>query len=61
METTKEQKWADKRENIINNKHCEKRNLFLPGPESFQHAQLLILKAKCHTHEIHKLAKHDPD
>lgn len=36
METTEEQKWAEKRENSINNKACEKENIFLPGPKCFQ-------------------------
>lgn len=35
MENTKEQKEADKRENIID-KDCERENIFLPGPKSFQ-------------------------
>lgn len=37
METTKEQKQADKRENIID-EDCEKENVFLPGLKSFQWA-----------------------
>lgn len=36
METTKEQKWADKKEKIINNKDCQKEKVFLPGPKYFQ-------------------------